>query len=42
MIVASLVTPDAVPVGVTNKLLALHLPERIRIPAHFGTGRADD
>ena len=42
MIVASLVTPDAVPVGVTNKLLALHLPERIRIPAHFGTRRADD
>jgi Na+(H+)/acetate symporter ActP len=32
MIVVSLMTPHAVPAGVTRKLLALHLPERIRIP----------
>jgi cation/acetate symporter len=35
MIVLSLATPDAVPVNVTKKLLALHLPERIRIPDHL-------
>jgi Na+(H+)/acetate symporter ActP len=32
MIVFSLGTPGAVPADVTRKLLALHLPERIRIP----------
>jgi cation/acetate symporter len=37
----SLMTPHAVPAGVTRKLLALHLPERIRIPDHSigGIGR---
>jgi hypothetical protein len=28
-------TPSAVPADVTKKLLALHLPERIRIPDHL-------
>lgn len=35
MIVASLMTPDAVPADVTRKLLSLHLPERIRIPDYL-------
>jgi Na+(H+)/acetate symporter ActP len=35
MIVGSLATPDAMPADVTRKLLALHLPERIRIPDHL-------
>jgi Na+(H+)/acetate symporter ActP len=35
MIVVSLLTPQAVPAGVTKKLLALHLPERIRIPEYL-------
>jgi Na+(H+)/acetate symporter ActP len=35
MIVCSLATPSAVPADVTKKLLALHLPERIRIPDHL-------
>ena len=35
MIAFSLGTPSAVPADVTKKLLALHLPERIRVPDHL-------
>jgi Na+(H+)/acetate symporter ActP len=38
MIGISVVTPNALPHDVTQKLLALHLPERVRLPA-VGTSR---
>jgi hypothetical protein len=31
--VVSLATPQALPHDVTQKLLALHLPERVRLPS---------
>jgi Na+(H+)/acetate symporter ActP len=35
MLVVSMATPHCVPADVTKKLLALHLPERIRVPDHL-------
>ena len=38
MVVLSLATPRAIPADVTQQLLALHLPERVRLPAGADRG----